>query len=91
LLGGLGKVELNNEFARRFSHGQRLPLDMVDTKPGRVRVYGEALAQDVNKDVNADLNSTAFKGEPYFMGTGILETDGKGALLRPDRLIQVNL
>jgi tRNA pseudouridine55 synthase len=91
LLGNLGKVELNNEFARRFSHGQRLPLDMVNTKPGRVRVYGEALAQDVNKDVNADLNSTAFKGEPYFMGTGILETDGKGALLRPDRLIQVNL
>lgn len=87
LLGSLGKVELNNEFARRFSHGQRLPLDLADATPGRVRVYGEASAQDVNKD----LNSTAFKGEPNFMGTGILETDGKGALLRPDRLIQVNL
>ncbi|WP_306815267.1 tRNA pseudouridine(55) synthase TruB [Limnobacter parvus] len=87
LLGSLGEVKLNNEFARRFSHGQRLPLDLVDAKPGRVRVYGEAPAQDVNKD----LNSKAFKGEPSFMGTGILETDGKGALLRPDRLIQVNL
>jgi tRNA pseudouridine55 synthase len=83
LLGSLGKVELNNEFARRFSHGQRLPLELADAKPGRVRVYGEAPAQDVS--------NTAFKGEPQFMGTGILETDGKGALLRPDRLIQVNL
>ncbi len=83
LLGSLGKVELNNEFARRFSHGQRLPLGLTNVKPGRVRVYGEASAQDVN--------SIAFKGEPQFMGTGILETDGKGALLRPDRLIQVNL
>lgn len=91
LLGSLGKVELNNEFARRFSHGQRLPLDLANAKPGRVRVYGEAPAQDVNKDVQKDVNSTAFKGEPNFMGTGILETDGKGALLRPDRLIQVNL
>lgn len=87
LLGSLGKVELNNEFARRFSHGQRLPLELVNTSPGRVRVYGEAAAQDVNEDVS----TTAFKGEPQFMGTGILETDGKGALLRPDRLIQVNL
>ena len=87
LLGSLGKVELNNEFARRFSHGQRLPLDLVNAKPGRVRVYGEAPAQDVNTDVS----NTAFKGNSLFMGTGILETDGKGALLRPDRLIQVNL
>lgn len=87
LLGGLGKIELNNEFARRFSHGQRLPLSLVDTKPGRVRVYGEAPAQDVNTEVS----NTAFKGNSRFMGTGILETDGKGALLRPDRLIQVNL
>ena len=87
LLGSLGKVELNNEFARRFSHGQRLPLELVNAKPGRVRVYGEAPAQDVSIDVN----NTAFKGNSRFMGTGILETDGKGALLRPDRLIQVNL
>lgn len=87
LLGSLEKVELNNEFARRFSHGQRLPLELVNTNSGRVRVYGEAPAQDVNKDVS----NKAFKGEPQFMGTGILETDGKGALLRPDRLIQVNL
>lgn len=87
LLGSLGKVELNNEFARRFSHGQRLPLELADAKPGRVRVYGEAPAQDVSTDVN----NTAFKGNSLFMGTGILETDGKGALLRPDRLIQVNL
>lgn len=87
LLGSLEKVELNNEFARRFSHGQRLPLELANAKPGRVRVYGEAPAQDVSKHVN----STAFKGEPQFMGTGILETDGKGALLRPDRLIQVYL
>lgn len=87
LLGSLGKVELNNEFARRFSHGQRLPLSLVDIKPGRVRVYGEASAQDVNTEVS----NTAFKGNSRFMGTGILETDGKGALLRPDRLIQVNL
>jgi len=87
LLGSLGKVELNNEFARRFSHGQRLPLELADAKPGRVRVYGEAPAQDVNSEVS----NTAFKGNSRFMGTGILETDGKGALLRPDRLIQVNL
>jgi len=87
LLGSLGKVELNNEFARRFSHGQRLPLSLVDAKPGRVRVYGETSAQDVNTEVS----NTAFKGNSRFMGTGILETDGKGALLRPDRLIQVNL
>lgn len=87
LLGSLGKVELNNEFARRFSHGQRLPLELVNAEPGRVRVYGEAPAQDVSIDVN----NTAFKGNSRFMGTGILETDGKGALLRPDRLIQVNL
>ena len=87
LLGSLGKVELNNEFARRFSHGQRLPLELADAKPGRVRVYGEAPAQDVNTEVS----NTAFKGNSRFMGTGILETDGKGALLRPDRLIQVNL
>lgn len=87
LLGSLGKVELNNEFARRFLHGQRLPLELVNAKPGRVRVYGEASAQDVSIDVN----NTAFKGNSRFMGTGILETDGKGALLRPDRLIQVNL
>lgn len=87
LLGSLGKVELNNEFARRFSHGQRLPLSLVDAKPGRVRVYGETSAQDVNTKVS----NTAFKGNSRFMGTGILETDGKGALLRPDRLIQVNL
>lgn len=87
LLGSLGKVELNNEFARRFSHGQRLPLELANAKPGRVRVYGEASAQDVNTEVS----NTAFKGNSRFMGTGILETDGKGALLRPDRLIQVNL
>jgi tRNA pseudouridine55 synthase len=87
LLGSLGKVELNNEFARRFSHGQRLPLELASAKPGRVRVYGEASAQDVNTEVS----NTAFKGNSRFMGTGILETDGKGALLRPDRLIQVNL
>lgn len=87
LLGTLGKVELNNEFARRFSHGQRLPLDLVNARPGRVRVYGETSAQDVSTEVN----NTAFKGNSLFMGTGILETDGKGALLRPDRLIQVNL
>jgi tRNA pseudouridine55 synthase len=87
LLGSLDKVELNNEFARRFSHGQRLPLELANARPGRVRVYGETSAQDVNKDVS----SKASKGEPLFMGTGILETDGRGALLRPDRLIQVNL
>ena len=87
LLGSLESIELNNEFARRFSHGQRLPLELANTNPGRVRVYGEAPAQDVSKDVI----DKAFKGEPQFMGTGILETDGKGALLRPDRLIQVNL
>ncbi|MBU2211834.1 MAG: tRNA pseudouridine(55) synthase TruB [Gammaproteobacteria bacterium] len=87
LLGSLGKVELNNEFARRFSHGQRLPLELANAKPGRMRVYGEALAQDVNTGVS----NTAPQGTPQFMGTGILETDGKGALLRPDRLIQVNL
>ena len=87
LLGSLGKVELNNEFARRFSHGQRLPLELVKTNPGRVRVYGEIPAQDVSSNPH----SMASKGEPRFMGTGILETDGKGALLRPDRLIQVNL
>lgn len=83
LLGNLGRLELNNEFARRFSHGQRLPLDLVNAKQGRVRVYGEAPTQDVN--------GMALKGEARFLGTGILETDGKGALLRPDRLIQVNL
>jgi len=87
LLGSLGKVELDNEFARRFSHGQRLPLSLANAKPGRVRVYGEALAQDVKTAVS----NMASKGNSRFMGTGILETDGKGALLRPDRLIQVNL
>ncbi|HEX4855398.1 MAG TPA: tRNA pseudouridine(55) synthase TruB [Limnobacter sp.] len=87
LLGGLEKVELNNEFARRFSHGQRLPLGLVNARPGRVRVYGEVLAQDVSTGTG----NTASKGNSLFMGTGILETDGKGALLRPDRLIQVNL
>jgi tRNA pseudouridine55 synthase len=83
LLSRLGSVNLNNEFARRFLHGQRLPLELADASPGRVRVYGEILARDFNGD--------ALKVIPQFMGTGILETDGKGALLRPDRLIQVNI
>lgn len=34
LLGSLGKVELNNEFARRFSHGQRLPLELANANQG---------------------------------------------------------
>lgn len=83
LLTSLGRMELNNEFARRFLHGQRLPLNADNATPGRVRVYGEAPEQDVNDTPQG----MAFK----FLGTGILETDGKNALLRPDRLIQVNL
>lgn len=86
LLASLEKLELNNQVARRFLHGQRLPLELVNAKPGRVRVYGHSLATDVNT-----AESTACKGKPVFLGTGILETDGKGALLRPERLIQVNL
>lgn len=83
LLSGLPSVELNNEFARRFMHGQRLPLQGPMGRAGRVRVYGETLAQDVK-------NMPSGHGH-VFLGTGILETDGKGALLRPERLIQVNL
>ncbi|HEX4917324.1 MAG TPA: tRNA pseudouridine(55) synthase TruB [Limnobacter sp.] len=83
LLGGLPSIELNNEFARRFLHGQRLPLTGPLNRAGRVRVYGEASAQDVK-------NSPGGQGH-VFLGTGNLETDGKGALLRPERLIQVNL
>ncbi|HEX4918382.1 MAG TPA: tRNA pseudouridine(55) synthase TruB [Limnobacter sp.] len=83
LLGTLPRIELNNEFARRFLHGQRLPLTGPLNQAGRVRVYGEASAQDVK-------NSPGGQGH-VFLGTGNLETDGKGALLRPERLIQVNL
>ncbi len=79
LLSGLEMVELNNEFGRRFLHGQRLPLDLTkQVGAGRVRVYVSSPGEDE-------------KNMPQFLGTGILETDGKGALLRPDRLIQVNL
>ena len=79
LLSGLEAVELNNEFGRRFLHGQRLPLDLTKrVGAGRVRVYASSPGEDV-------------QNMPQFLGTGILETDGKGALLRPDRLIQVNL
>lgn len=79
LVSGLEVVELNNEFARRFLHGQRLPLALTKSvSAGRVRVYANAPGEDV-------------KNMAQFLGTGILETDGKGALLRPDRLIQVNL
>ncbi|HEX4844064.1 MAG TPA: tRNA pseudouridine(55) synthase TruB [Limnobacter sp.] len=83
LLGSLPRIELNNEFARRFLHGQRLPLTGPMNQAGRVRVYGETSALDVK-------NSPGGLGH-VFLGTGNLETDGKGALLRPERLIQVNL
>ena len=81
LLTHLDQVILNNEFALRFLHGQRLPLSSVEAKSGRVRVYGEASEQYVQNTPQGK----AF----HFLGTGILETDGKNALLRPDRLLQV--
>jgi tRNA pseudouridine55 synthase len=81
LLTGLKPIVLNNEFARRFLHGQRLPLDAVNAESGRVRVYGEGSECNQSNDLQGR--------HACFLGTGILETNGKNALLRPDRLLQV--
>ncbi|MDH4394832.1 MAG: tRNA pseudouridine(55) synthase TruB [Limnobacter sp.] len=83
LLSMLETVTLTAEHAKRFSQGQRLPLNAPpDVPTGRVKVYGQ-VAQD--QAIQSSLNPL------LFMGTGFLETDGKNALLRPDRLIQVKL
>lgn len=79
LLSTLPQVELNTELARRFGHGQRLPLHHTGESAGRVRVYGPAAPLSDSREPAV---------EPRFLGTGILETDGKNALLRPDRLVQ---
>lgn len=81
LLTALQPIVLNNEFARRFLHGQRLPLETVNAESGRVRVYGEGAEHNQSNDLQGK--------HTCFLGTGILETDGKNALLRPDRLLQV--
>lgn len=78
LLSSLQSVKLDEEQTRRFMHGQRLPLSLMDSlsakSNGRSRIYGV-----LEHEQNA------------FLGTGILETDGKTALLRPERLIQETL
>ncbi|HEY1057791.1 MAG TPA: tRNA pseudouridine(55) synthase TruB [Limnobacter sp.] len=78
LLSSLPVLMLEQDLAKRFLHGQRLALPPAGETPGRVRVY-------------AVQNNTTQGGQPTFLGTGNLETDGKGVLLRPERLIQVTL
>ncbi|MCQ8896382.1 tRNA pseudouridine(55) synthase TruB [Limnobacter humi] len=78
LLTSLPAMLLQLDLAKRFLHGQRLALPPAGETPGRVRVY-------------AVQNNMTQGGQPTFLGTGNLETDGKGALLRPERLIQVTL
>lgn len=75
LLQDLPKIMLSSELAKRFAHGQRLPMSVLDNTAGRHRVYG----------LVADTQNYAF------MGTGNLETQGENALLRPERLIQDSL
>nr|WP_284282615.1 tRNA pseudouridine(55) synthase TruB [Limnobacter litoralis] len=79
LLTHLQAITLDQDSGRRFLHGQRLPLELTGQPAGRVRVY-------------ANLGTEPAAGKTaVFLGTGTLETHGKGGLLRPERLIQVNL
>lgn len=79
LLKDLAPVNLDTTLAQRFLYGQRLPLSEMGLQAGRVKVYCRTQQDSENEK------------QPLFLGTGILETDGNGALLRPDRLIQVKL
>lgn len=86
LLSSLPALHLDAALAKRFSHGQRVPvgevMNMSAMRSGRVRVYAS------QQTGAGEMNGSDGQAPSVFMGTGNLETDGRGGLLRPERLIQ---